>query len=327
MTDSKQTRCKQISDYAMERYLYEIMSQEQSAELEVHLEQCPSCRSRLEDAQKTGRRLMVEVFPRAVRNLVDQVPPESVTAWRWQWKYLTAATAGALLLVVLAGPLQRLGSVHKQVDRTEGDDAPRWQGEMMSHTKGMARKNNAARWDAATTECTDLFMDRPLFRSGGATSNSLTTGDVVNLYAVNDSEYVATKGEGPGLQIYVNRNGKPVRVAADDRLHPGDKLQFVTQPEEYSYVMVLSREEGGRVSVLFSDSGQRSLCLDSAREQPFDNMIVLDSYLGREEYFAFFSHRPLGLSEVLEQLNSGPPDSSMKDDIAVARLVVIKDPG
>ena len=56
----------------------------------------------------------------------------------------------------------RLGSVQNQADRTEVDDAPGWQGEKTRHIEDMARRNNAARWDAATAECTDLFLDRPL---------------------------------------------------------------------------------------------------------------------------------------------------------------------
>ena len=50
-----------------------------------------------------------------------------------------------------------LGSAEKQPDRTEGVEAPCWQGGMTRYIEDMSRKSNEARRDASASEFIWLF--------------------------------------------------------------------------------------------------------------------------------------------------------------------------
>ncbi|WP_163997448.1 DUF4384 domain-containing protein [Pyxidicoccus caerfyrddinensis] len=110
---------------------------------------------------------------------------------------------------------------------------------------------------------------------------------------------------GPLLRVFA-RQGERVEEAHEGAvLSPGDALRFVVEPAGLPYLLVVSLDGSGGVSVYFPYGGVRSERLSQAAgpvELP--GSIVLDAAPGPERVFALFSRVPLERTDVEEVLRA-----------------------
>ena len=113
----------------------------------------------------------------------------------------------------------------------------------------------------------------------------------------------ARRNDGPAMESSRPiENASVMRVANGARLAPGDALRFVLYPTGLPYVLIVSVDGAGQVSVYFPFQGQASAPIDGATPVSVPGSIVLDRAVGPERLFAIFSDRPLEAHAVRELL-------------------------
>jgi hypothetical protein len=106
-----------------------------------------------------------------------------------------------------------------------------------------------------------------------------------------------------GLSFWV-RSGDGARPGTPEGAYrEGDQLRFTYWSGENDYLMLLSMEEDGAVSVYYPDeaamgSRAQSVSIARGRNVELEGSIVLNEYVGQERFFALFSTRPLVVDEV-----------------------------
>jgi hypothetical protein len=109
---------------------------------------------------------------------------------------------------------------------------------------------------------------------------------------------LAVAFKGPiGLEVYGHRDQATFRVSDGDRLRPGDRLRFRVTTPGPGYLLILSVEEGGRVTRFYPFASDAAQSFDG-RGALLEGSIALDSFLGRERVFVLFSPAPFSLREV-----------------------------
>jgi hypothetical protein len=120
---------------------------------------------------------------------------------------------------------------------------------------------------------------------------------------------VSVKG-GPNFQTFVKR-GTQVFAAADGvLLMPGDALRFVVQSAGLPYLLIVSRDGAGHLTVYYPFGGTHSAELKSEGRNELPGSVELDATPGEERLLALFSRRPLEASRVISQLADSATEPS-----------------
>jgi hypothetical protein len=119
--------------------------------------------------------------------------------------------------------------------------------------------------------------------------------------AVDQEPAVSAKG-GPALHLYVRRGDRVFAAQPRVVLAPGDSVRFVVEPGGHRYLLVVSIDGAGKVSVYHPFEGAASAPLASAPRVELPESIVLDRAPGPERIFALFSDAPLSAAAVGQQL-------------------------
>jgi hypothetical protein len=120
---------------------------------------------------------------------------------------------------------------------------------------------------------------------------------------------IGVKG-GPAFQTFVRR-GTQVFSAVDGMLlEPGDDLRFVVQPAGLHYLLIVSRDGAGHLTVYYPFGGSQSSAVDPAGRDELPGSVKLDATPGEETLFALFSRQPLEAARVTERLGSGSDSSA-----------------
>jgi hypothetical protein len=136
---------------------------------------------------------------------------------------------------------------------------------------------------------------------------------------------VAVKG-GPNFQTFVKR-GTQVFAAADGvLLLPGDALRFVVQPGGLPYLLIVSRDGAGHLTVYYPFGGTRSAELKSDGRNELPGSVELDATPGEERLFALFSRQPLEAARVTSRLavSATEPSAAELGADALLRLRFVK---
>jgi hypothetical protein len=142
---------------------------------------------------------------------------------------------------------------------------------------------------------------------------------------VASQDEVAVKG-GPNFQTFVRR-GTQVFAAADGvLLLPGDALRFVVQPGGLPYLLIVSRDGAGHLTVYYPFGGSRSAELKSEGRNELPGSVELDATPGEERLFALFSRRPLEAARVTSRLadSTTEPSAAELGADALLRLKFVK---
>lgn len=118
---------------------------------------------------------------------------------------------------------------------------------------------------------------------------------------VDEEPAVATKG-GPALHLFVRRGDRVFAARPGLALAAGDAVRFVVEPAGHPYLLVVSIDGAGKVSVYHPFDGTASAPLVPAPRIELDGSIVLDRAPGPERIVAIFSDAPLSAAAVAEQL-------------------------
>lgn len=125
--------------------------------------------------------------------------------------------------------------------------------------------------------------------------------------AVRDE--VAVKG-GANLQIFARRGSQVFAATDGARLQPGDALRFAIQPGGLPYLLIVSRDGAGQVSVYYPFGGTESARLDPDKRSELPGSVELDATLGEERIFAVLSRQPLEAAKVSARLAGPATDPS-----------------
>jgi hypothetical protein len=157
----------------------------------------------------------------------------------------------------------------------------------------------------------------------GATAASLAAAAWLVLpSSVREPYEYGVKG-GPSLQVFVRGDGHAAPVRDGARLHPGDQIRFVTQSAGLQYLLIVSRDAAGTVSVYYPFGGERSGAVSPKGAQAIPGSIELDSTLGEENLYAFFSKVPIDVSTVKQRLerNTSQPQAA---DLGADALITLR---
>lgn len=120
---------------------------------------------------------------------------------------------------------------------------------------------------------------------------------------VTKSDSPTVAGEDVGVSFFVRNGHGAVPGMPGSAYREGDQFRFTYWSGRNDYLLLLSMEEDGTVSVYYPDeaatgAGGESVAIARGRNVPLEGSVVLNDYVGRERFFALFSTRPLSLVEV-----------------------------
>jgi hypothetical protein len=127
---------------------------------------------------------------------------------------------------------------------------------------------------------------------------------------VDQEPDVSTKGR-PALRTFVRRGERVFAATSGEALAPGDAVRFVVEPRGHRYLLVVSVDGAGKVSVYHPFEGALSAPLGTDPRVELPGSIVLDRAPGPERVFALFSDAPLSAAaarESLERIAAGGPE-------------------
>jgi len=108
---------------------------------------------------------------------------------------------------------------------------------------------------------------------------------------------------GPAFQVVARHGTQVLPVRGGEHLSPGDALRFVAEPGGRAYLLVVSADASGGVSVYQPYGGAESAPISGARVE-LPGSIVLDSSKGPERLWALFSDAPIPVSDLRPQLQA-----------------------
>ena len=111
--------------------------------------------------------------------------------------------------------------------------------------------------------------------------------------------------QAAGLQFFVWRDSAAVEGREGGVYREDEQIRFTYWSGENDYLVVLSIENSGQVTVYYPDGGRgedpsRSLRIPRGRNIALEGSVVLNDYVGRERFFALFSTEPLSVAQVRE---------------------------
>jgi len=112
---------------------------------------------------------------------------------------------------------------------------------------------------------------------------------------------ISIKG-GPALHVFVRRGDRVFVPRPREALAPGDAVRFVVEPAGHRYLLVVSIDGAGKVSVYHPFDGAASAPLAGTARVELPGSIVLDRAPGPERIFALFSDAPVAVAAVRQQL-------------------------
>ena len=101
-------------------------------------------------------------------------------------------------------------------------------------------------------------------------------------------------------------------------LAPGDAVRFVVEPAGHRYLLVVSLDGAGKVSVYHPFDGAESAPLAATARVEVPGSIVLDRAPGPERIVAVFSDAPLSAAAVGQRLAAAAPGSGSGSQVKLA---------
>ena len=109
-----------------------------------------------------------------------------------------------------------------------------------------------------------------------------------------------------------------------DAVHPGDAIRFAYSSPDAGYLVILSRDGAGRISVYYPD-GERAAPVRPADEELVPGSIVLDGVLGPEVIHGVHCGAPVLVADVVEALGRSAGEALAIAGCTTDRLILDKD--
>ena len=115
---------------------------------------------------------------------------------------------------------------------------------------------------------------------------------------------------GPALQVVVKHGERVSQLKPGETLAAGDQLRFVVEPGKSKFLLIMSVDGAGAVSVYEPFDGKESAPISGPRVE-IPGSVVLDRAPGPERIYALFSDAPISTESVKPPLAAvgqrGPP--------------------
>ncbi|MBS2029564.1 MAG: zf-HC2 domain-containing protein [Deltaproteobacteria bacterium] len=115
---------------------------------------------------------------------------------------------------------------------------------------------------------------------------------------------------GPALQVVVKHGARVSPLRPGEMLAAGDELRFVIEPGKRRFLLIMSVDGAGTVSVYEPFDGNESAPISGPRVE-IPGSVVLDRAPGPERLYALFSDAPISTESVQPALTAvaqgGPP--------------------
>lgn len=148
---------------------------------------------------------------------------------------------------------------------------------------------------------------------------------LVRLPSAPDAEE-GLRSKGPArVGFYVQSAGVLRKGGPQERVSPGDTLQFVTSLRAERHVAVLSLDGANRASVFYPDAPRTAL-QPAGEALPLPLSTVLDATPGRERVYVLLCTAPLELSPLLRALEAQPSRAPAPAGCEVQAIVLDKEP-
>jgi len=108
---------------------------------------------------------------------------------------------------------------------------------------------------------------------------------------------------GPALQVVVKHGERVWQLKPGETLAAGDELRFVAEPGKKRFLLIMSVDGAGAVSVYEPFDGEQSAPISGARVE-IPGSVVLDRAPGPERLYALFSDAPLSAESVKPALGA-----------------------
>jgi hypothetical protein len=118
-----------------------------------------------------------------------------------------------------------------------------------------------------------------------------------------EQDGVRAKGT-PDFHYFVKRGTQVLQQGELRALTPGDRLRFVVQPAGYGFVVLLSRDPAGQVSVYHGEDEQATALAPGRPRVALPEAIELDGQLGEEHLYGVFCRKPVPLEPLRRELLS-----------------------
>lgn len=139
-----------------------------------------------------------------------------------------------------------------------------------------------------------------------AIAPALAVAAVLVLFLMRDKSPEADLGVkgGPAWRVVASRGDKQFFVHDGTVLAAGDRLRFQVIPDGATFLLVMSVDGAGAVSVYYPFEGTRSAAIAPGPQVELPDSIVLDAAPGPERLFALFSKEPIEADAIRGQLGA-----------------------
>lgn len=104
------------------------------------------------------------------------------------------------------------------------------------------------------------------------------------------------------LQPFVLDRGGKVVLRESRVFFPGERIQFTYACGKEQYLILMSVDTSGRVSVFYPAHGDSSIHLVPGRGLPLEHSILLDDYIGKELFIGLFSAHSLHTASIVDEV-------------------------
>jgi hypothetical protein len=104
------------------------------------------------------------------------------------------------------------------------------------------------------------------------------------------------------LGVFIKRGDVIVAGRGRDIVHPGDSIRFTYSSGASGYLVVLSRDGAGRISIYYPD-GESAAPIEAADQELLPGSIILDDILGVESIYGVRCDTPIAVARIEQELN------------------------
>ena len=186
-------------------------------------------------------------------------------------------------------------TVQRAASRFRAEVAPRTLPRVLAMTEGRAARLRTW-WSTASAKWRWTLLATPV-----AAALLLTVGPLAHKEPrpgdVDREPAVSEKGP-PALRVFVRRGDRVFPGRSGEALAAGDAVRFMVEPRGHRFLLLVSIDGAGKVSVYHPFQGTMSAPLGADPRVELPGSIVLDRAPGPERIFAIFSDEALSTTLV-----------------------------
>ena len=125
-----------------------------------------------------------------------------------------------------------------------------------------------------------------------------------------------TKG-AVAIEMFVDDADGAFQAEPGIELREGDRVQFRYRADGHGWLMLVSVDGRGAITLLYPVDGEESGSVDPAGIHPLPSSVILDDAIGTERVYAVFSDEPIAFELVEQVLSLQLEDDDLDDGVAL----------